>query len=385
VEVQVKILMLHNEYQGIGGETLSVQAEVHHLQEAGLAVEYMQFAPASDDNPWKVARELVYSRPIKQVILDQIEQFRPDIVHLQNVFPRLGGSALSAISATNIPFVQTLRNYRLSCLSANHYRDEKPCTLCRRSATAIAGIRFGCYRESRMLSGGVAIHDAAQRSARMISSRLRPRAFIVLSEKMRHVMQPSLPAWANVCVKYNTLTSDPGTGIGGGGIIFVGRLSADKGVLSLLEAWQSLSSRPPLTIIGDGPLRTAVESVTNEIDGIEFHQSLPHSEVLRRIQHADLLAAPAMWHEPFGRTVMEALACSTPVLATDRGAAQELIGPAGWICEPNVESIRQGVCKALVEAPQYRERARVRYESVLSPTVTTRRLIDIYELALGSP
>jgi len=375
--------MLHNDYQGTSGESLSVEAEVGHLRLAGVDVDYLQFAPASEESKQTVARELIYSKRIRRSLIKSIERLQPDVVHVQNVFPRLGASAILAISATNTPYVQTLRNYRLSCLSANHYRNQKPCNLCRRSATAISGVRFGCYRDSSLMSGGVLVHDAAQRGVRMANKGARPHAFIVLSHSMREAMRSTLPKWADVRVKYNTLLHDPGLGKGGGGMIFVGRLSHEKGVLNLIEAWRSMPRRPRLTIVGDGPLNSDVAALVGGTSGVEFYARLCNDEVLERIKAADLLVAPAMWHEPFGRTVLEALACGTPVLATDLGAAPELIGSTGWTCRPTTGSLLAMATMAISEAPLYRTRARARYESIFSPSATTAELVRIYESVLG--
>lgn len=379
----MKILVLHNDYLQLSGESLSVAAEVEHLRRAGCEVEYIMSKTKDTATRVELARHLVYSPDIKAKVANAIASSQPDIVHVHNLFPWLGNSAISAVASAGLPYVQTLRNYRVSCLSGNHFRENAPCDLCRRSATAWRGVRYGCYRGSSVYSGGVMLHDAVQRSYRFVSKVARPARFIVLSRAMEKQISPAMPDWARLCVKYNSLESDPSLGSGGGGIVFVGRLSAEKGILLLLEAWARLHHRPPLTIVGDGPLAADVRRVHAKSSGLTLVPRLTHHSVLRLIGQADLLAAPALWEEPFGRTVMESLACGTPVLATTLGAAPELVGEAGWICAPEPASLASLLPTALQEAIHLRDAARRRYQTILAPEATTRQLINIYDEVLG--
>lgn len=380
----MKILVLHNDYLQLSGESLSVAAEVHHLRRAGCEVELVMSKTKDTATRIELARHLAYSPDIKAKVANTISSTQPDIVHVHNLFPWLSNSAIAAIASAGLPYVQTLRNYRVSCLSGNHFRENAPCALCSRSATAWRGVRYGCYRGSPVYSGGVMLHDAVQRTYRFVSRRARPARFIVLSRAMAKSIRPAMPEWAHLCVKYNSLESEPSVGNGGRGIIFVGRLSTEKGILVLLEAWSQLHHRPPLTIIGDGPLASDVRRAQAEHRGLTLIPRLAHPSVLRLIGQADLLAAPALWQEPFGRTVMEGLACGTPVLATTMGAAPELVGDAGWISSPNPNSLASLLPTALQEAAHFRHAARRRYRTILAPEATTQQLIKIYEEVLAS-
>lgn len=374
----MKVLVMHNDYLQPSGESRSVAAEVQHLRTFGHEVELLVSQTKVAASHLELARHLVYATEVRAEIRQAIEVSRPDIVHVHNLFPWLGSSAIAAVAAANLPYVQTLRNYRTSCLSGNHYRNDAPCTLCTRSATAWQGVRFGCYRGSPMFSAGVMIHDATQRMHRRARAAARPARIIVLSNAMKKFIGPTLPDWAQVCVKYNSLAQDPAVGPGGGGIIFVARLAVEKGVRVLLDAWSHLPVRPPLTVVGEGPLAAEVRRAQTAFPELRYFPRLEHDVVMRLIGEADVLAAPALWEEPFGRTVMEALACGTPVLSTSVGAAPEVVGPAGWISSTAVTDFARLLPVAVRDAVALRGVARQRYETLLSPEATTSRLVDIY-------
>lgn len=379
----MRVFVLHNDYLQPSGESRSVEAEVHHLRDFGHEVELLMRRTSSEAGPLELARHLTYAASVRVSIERAIRAAQPDIIHAHNLFPWLSSAAIAAIAASGVPYVQTLRNYRTSCLSGNHYRENASCSLCTRAATAWRGVRHRCYRDSSVSSAGVMFHDATQRVLRYANRAARPARFIVLSNSMKRNIAPTLPGWASICVKYNSLLTEPPLGRGGRGIIFVGRLAAEKGIGILLEAWRVLPRRPTLTVIGEGPLAPQVLRLQAAVDELVYLPRVEHDHVMRLIGDADLLAAPALWEEPFGRTVMEALACGTPVLATAVGAAPEIIGSAGWVAPRTSEGLSALLPTALQEAGYLRQAARQRYETLLAPEATTRRLTEIYAGVLG--
>jgi len=127
-------------------------------------------------------------------------------------------------------------------------------------------------------------------------------------------------------VKPNFVRPDPGRSCGPRqGAIFVGRLSTEKGIGTLLEAWQRLGDRVPLRIVGDGPLRDQVLQAQHSQPGIEWLGRLPFDQVLQQIGASKVLLFPSLLYETFGRTMIEAFATGTPVIASDLGAMRELV------------------------------------------------------------
>jgi glycosyltransferase involved in cell wall biosynthesis len=154
----------------------------------------------------------------------------------------------------------------------------------------------------------------------------------------------------------------PGPG-GGGYVAFVGRMSPDKGVHTAVAAARAAGR--PLRIATK--IREAEESEYFEAmvrpllgDDVDLGLEVPVDERVELLRHADALLNPIAWDEPFGLVMAEALACATPVVASPRGAAQEIVrqGRTGYLCRDvdrlvaavdSVGSLSRAECRADVE------------------------------------
>jgi glycosyltransferase involved in cell wall biosynthesis len=150
-------------------------------------------------------------------------------------------------------------------------------------------------------------------------------AYIALTEfARRKLIQGGLPA-EKLHVKPNFVTPDPGVGPGDRGYaLYAGRLSEEKGIEVLLEAWKLLGNQIPLVIVGEGPLASKVAARAPAI-GADYRGPLSRHEVAGCMRHASLLVVPSVCYETFSLVTAEALACGLPVLASDAGSAAELI------------------------------------------------------------
>jgi glycosyltransferase involved in cell wall biosynthesis len=188
-----------------------------------------------------------------------------------------------------------------------------------------------------------------------------------------------------IVVKPNFVSPDPGVGSGKGGYgLFVGRLSVEKGLDTLLAAWKQLGGKVPLKIIGDGPLADEVALAAKEIPQVEWLGRKPMAEVHALMGEAMFLVFPSKWYETFGRVAIEAFAKGTPVIASNIGAIAEIIEPGrtGLHFEPgNPEDLVIQVEKLLAnpaEVNQMRRQARVEFESKYTLERNYQQLINIY-------
>jgi glycosyltransferase involved in cell wall biosynthesis len=181
-----------------------------------------------------------------------------------------------------------------------------------------------------------------------------------------------------IVVKPNS-TPDPGPPAPlGDGFLFIGRLTEEKGVRLLLEAW---GRRPAgrLRVVGDGPLRAEVEAFARTRDDVDFLGSVDREGVASAFRESAVVVAPSIWHDVLPTVILEALAAGRPVLGTDLGGIPYLIGDAGWTVSSTVDALVAGLGAAREQAPEYAPRARRRYETTFHPDVVTGQLISVYK------
>jgi glycosyltransferase involved in cell wall biosynthesis len=216
-------------------------------------------------------------------------------------------------------------------------------------------------------------------------------AFITLTEfSRRKFLDAGFPS-EKVAVKPNFLHQDPGCGDGRGGyVLFVGRLSEEKGIMSLLAAWSRLKRITPLKVVGDGPLRAEMEWAAKKMRAVEYLGSKNPEDVSALMAGAIFLIFPSICYETFGRVAMEAFATGTPVLAANIGAAGEITdnGRTGLHFCPGDPSDLAAKVDWLLSHPkelaQMREEARREYEAKYTAERNYQMLMNIYEQAIAS-
>jgi glycosyltransferase involved in cell wall biosynthesis len=321
------ILVAHNYYKLAGGEDQCVAAEVALLRAHRHRVtQYCLSNDATDGmGRLELASRTIWSGPAFLEMRRLIRVHRPQVVHFHNTLPLISPAAYYAARAEGVPVIQTLHNFRLLCVNALLFRDGRPCEDCVGKAIPWRGVAHNCYRGSRSASAAVAAMISVHRL--LGTWRNAVDAYIALSEfSRRKFIEGGLPA-DRIAVKSNFLYPEPGTGAGDGGhAVYVGRLSAEKGVETLLRAWRSLGTRVPLKIAGVGPLEPAVREAAAQNASIQWLQGLSHERVYDVIGAASALILPSECYEgALPRVVIEAFAKGTPVIASRLGAMAEVV------------------------------------------------------------
>lgn len=385
----MRILQVHNPYQFHGGEDVVAKDELALLQQRGHEVQSYQ-RHNEEIRRWSVARKALlflstaWDRQSYREIRQQIRIFRPDVVHVHNFLPLVSPAVFFACAAEKTPAVLTLHNYRLLCPGALLLRDGKICEACVGTLPWRA-VLYGCYRHSRVQSAAVSRMLTLHRLLGTWQHRVA--AYVALTEFSRgKFIAGGLPA-EKIHVRPNFLLHDPGPGAGERrGALFVGRLSPEKGIEPLLKAWRMLPE-VPLTLAGDGPLLPWTRSF------IRKHR-MPHVNclgqatlpvILEKMKQSLFLVMPSIWYETFGRTIIEAYATATPVLASRLGAMEELIQPGktGLLFQPdNSDDLAAKVREALGQRDQLSEwgaAARDAFEKKYSAETAHTSAIKIYE------
>lgn len=384
----MRVLSIHNCYQIRGGEDESREAEERLLREMGHIVEVYEENndKVANINAMQMAVNTVWSQQAYQTVKQQLAGQPHDIVHVQNFFPLISPSVYYAAKSENVPVVQTLRNYRLLCPNGLFFRNGNVCEDCLGKAVPLPGVLHGCYRESRVATGAVAtmltVHRTMQTWMKMVD------VYIALTEFARQkFIQAGFPE-EKIVVKPNFVNPDPGAGEGKGGYaLYVGRLSVEKGLDTLLEAWEHLGERLPLKIVGDGPLADQVVEATKKLGSVEWLGRKSIKEVHALMGEATVVIFPSKWYETFGRVAVEAFAKGTPVIAASIGAIAELIEHrrTGLHFRPgDAQDLATQVEFALAhpnELAQMRSEVRSEFEAKYTAKQNYRQLMDIYNLA----
>ena len=364
-----KFLVAHNLYQQPGGEDSSTDSETRVLSSAGhRVVEYVR------DNDeiaryglWRkatLAPRTVWAWDSYREIKALLERERPDVAHFHNTFPLISPAAYYACREAGVPVVQTLHNYRLLCPAATLQNDGRVCEDCL-GRSPWRGVLHGCYRGSRPATAAVALMLSVHRWLGTWSKMVD--CYIALTEfARRKFIEGGLPA-EKIVVEPNFVYPDPMKGGQESEVrsqesavriqllaivnhqspitnhqfpdyaLFVGRLSEEKGVRTLVAAWQRLGSGIPLRVVGDGPLRAELEAQVSRLGlsrvwrgkpaatSISFHGRLTPDHVTPVMKRARFLVFPSELYEGMPRTIIEAFACGVPVIASRLGAMQEIV------------------------------------------------------------
>ena len=387
----MKILLAHNQYQQPGGEDQSVSAEIAMLEAFGH--EVIQYRIHNDSikemSSLGIAARTIWNQTSFREVRELIRTHRPDIAHFNNTFPLISPAAYYAAQAEGVPVIQTLRNYRLMCPSAFFLRNQQVCEACLGRVIAWPAVLHRCYRQSRSATAVVAFMLTTHRLVR--TWRNAVDVYIALTNFGRDTyIRGGLPE-EKIVIKPNFVFPDPGPGNGQGGYaIFVGRLSEEKGIQLLLNAWSRLKKEIPLKIVGSGPLEPLVREAASRDPRIECIGHMPSGQVANLVGEASFLVFPSLWYEGMPRTIIEAFAKGTPVIGSKLGAMQDLISHdrTGFHFQPGnaseLASLVDSVWGNLARLEPMRLAARIEYENHYSYESNHERLINIYQQAMHS-
>lgn len=382
----MRILIAHNEYREPGGEDVVANAETELL--SGNGHEVKRVTVTNKDvagllGTLSTAWRAPYSRPARLKFAGEIAAFEPDVVHVHNFFPILTPSIYDSCLEASVPVVQTLHNYRLLCPKATMFRSGHTCELCL-NGSPYQAVLYGCYRDSRLQSIIPARMVAINRRRRTWTTRVT--RFIALTQfARRKFIKAGLPA-DRIDVKPNFAA--PKAMSGGArtkreGALFVGRLSDDKGVGPLLDAWQDL--RVPLRVVGDGPMAPMVSGCNNP--RIATLGARPPADVYREMVRASFLVVPSLWYEGFPLVLVEAFAHGLPAIVSRHGSLAEIVEDqiTGLHVTPNDPADLAAKVRWASENPGEMRRmgiaARRVYQKKYTADVNYQQLVAIYRRA----
>ncbi len=411
----MKILFIHNYYQYAGGEDNVVAAELKLLAAHGHQVELWSVdnkdLPSGLRGKISTALNTTYSSSSKTTALSKLQAFKPDVVHVHNFFPLLSPSIYDACLELNIPVVQTLHNYRLMCPGAMLMRNGKICEQCV-TGSPYQAVLHGCYKGSKLGSFVVAHMVATHR--KLGTWQHKVSRFIALTEFAKaKFIEAGFPA-DKIVVKPNFVNdpfidSPPVARVTPPFGLFVGRLSTEKGLHTLLKAWALLeqlkelktdsavydvsgvyhepkqdNSAILLKVAGTGPLAELLDNQPN-VQALGLQSP---AEISLLMQQATILIFPSIWYEPFGLVLIEALAHGLPVVASNLGSMPNIIedGKSGLLFEPANAKDLATKLKWLLDNPDECARlganARQVYLDKYTADKNVKQLLGVYQSSL---
>jgi len=384
----MKVVVAHNLYSSAqpSGENTVVETELAMLAEAG--VDVLPFLRSSDEigqlPPWQKALlpiSPVYARTAQRDLAALLTAERPDVLHLHNPYPLPSPWVVRTAHAHGVPVVQTVHNFRHVCVNGLYFRDGHPCHDCRGRAVKLPAVRHSCYRGSKaqsvVMATALTVHRGTWQSVDRYLA-LTP----VIAEHLRGMGITD----EQIVVKPNSVP-DPGRHTERGeGLLFVGRLTEEKGLGLLVDAWRRHpdGSLGQLRIAGDGPMREAVEAAAAGRADISYLGRLRPDQVPAAMRAAAALVTPSTWDEVCPMVVVEALANARPVLVTAMGGLPFLIDadaprPAGWSVPPEVDAVAAVLPTVVAGAASLSEVARARYERAYQPRIVLDQLLEVYK------
>ena len=381
----MNILFIHNAYQNFGGEDAVVDSEVALLRSRGHAVEL--YKRHNDELhsllPVTAAASALWSRRSARQVSAVCDLLQPDLIHVHNTFPLISPSIYWTAARRRIPVVQTLHNFRLLCPQGSFLRQGKVCEDCLGKRPWRAVLRK-CYRDSAPQSAVLAGMLSAHRAAGTYRTRIT--RYIALNAFSRDLfIAGGIPA-ERLRIKPNFVDSavQPGCGTRRGGL-YVGRLSEEKGIGTLLEAVRQ-GSATHIEAIGAGPLEQAVARTLGE--GYLGFRS--RDDILRKMRAASFLIVPSICLEQLPTTILEAFSCGLPVIASRLGALTNIVeeGVTGLLFnvgDPADLAAKIAWASAYGEEMKRMGRsARGEYTAKYTPSINYQILLDIYEDAIAA-
>jgi glycosyltransferase involved in cell wall biosynthesis len=391
----MKILLVHNTYQQAGGEDVVFEQERKNLQRAGHHVatyersnhEIEQFSALQRAT---LIKRIVWNSDSRREFAELLARESPDLVHVHNTFIMISPSIYSACREKGVPVVQTLQNYRLMCPGALFFRDGKVCEECVEHSLW-RGIRHGCYRDSKLQTAGVALMLAWHRQLKTYHELVD--CSVAATEFSRAKFVAAGFDANKIVVKPNFVDQDPGPRQRVGDYaVFAGRLSQEKGVATLVAAWEHVQPDIPLKIVGDGPLRGDLEAQAKKrgLTGITFCGRLSRDETIATVKGARFQITPSLWYEGFPRVIVEAFACGVPVLCSRLGGMQEIVEESSTGLHFNPGDAQDLANKAQwawnhpAELAEMGRAARRKFETDYTAEKNYARLMEIYEQTVAT-
>lgn len=385
----MRILLIHTHYTKRGGEDAVFENEYDLLKDSH---EVKKYAFHNDDlqqlSKAETFQSLIFNKKSKAIIKKEIESFRPDVIHIHNLFYIASPSILHAAKEASVPVVMTLHNFRLICNNALLLRNGEVCEKCIHQVFPIHGIKHKCFQNSSIKSAQLSLVTAWHKVSGSWKNQVNQ--YIVFSDFLKEKFIHSSVNFSEnqVFVKPNFVL-DPKKEINLNRkpfFLFVGRLSKEKGIDVLLEAFKK--SEFSIEIIGGGEYEHAVKEADKSHANIVYHGFQNKEFILSKLSECQALVFPSIWYEGMPMTILESFSVGTPVVISDMKNIKDMVKVG-----VNGVHFRSGNASSLektirtwenIKTPQLYKGARKTFEEKYSPSVNLSLLETVYQKAISA-
>ena len=328
----------------------------------------------------------IYSFETRTKLRRMIQEFRPDVAHVRNIYHHLSPSVLWELKSQGVPVLYHLNDFKLLCPSYNMVSKGRVCEQCR-GGQFWRVITEGCYPgplgSGIVLAAEAYTHRWLHTYERCVDQFLAPSRFV----KDKLVENGWNQNRIDVLPHFQPVPEDSSIEPEADApILYFGRLSAEKGVKDLIRAMQRLP-KVRLQIAGDGPERAQLEALAARLglENIEFLGHLSGGDLQQLIARCRFSVLPSHAYETLGKTILESYAQGRPVVASDLGSRRELVeeGVTGLLYRVGDIDQLAGAISFLYERPTLAaEMGAVGREFVRehhAPELHYRALIQLYE------
>ena len=267
----------------------------------------------------------IYSTDARRRIRAVIRELHPDVAHMRNIYHHLSPSILWELKAQGVPVVYHLNDFKLLCPSYNLISRGRVCEACSHGAFwhALSDKCYPGFGARVTLAAEGYVHRWLQTYKKCVDLFLAPSEFVrdkFIQNGWDKNRFRVLPHFQRVSEPSRAAVSEEAP------IVYVGRLSAEKGVDDLVRGMQRLPA-VRLVVAGDGPQRSDLERLVRELglSNVEFVGQISARERDSLLSRARFSVLPSHAYETLGKTILESYACARAVVATDLGSRRELV------------------------------------------------------------
>ncbi len=387
----MKILLIHNFYRYRGGEDRYVRILEEILCRGGHQVIHFftdsrSIKQFSFRQKCMIPLKLIKSPAAARQLEKLLRREKPHLAVAHNFTPLLSLSLLRVLKRNSIPILKRLENYKFLCLNGLFLRNNfNVCEVCKRG-NFIPGIIHRCYQKSFFSSMGIAVSEYIHRKLKTVDK--TADLFLATSEFVKSkFVEAGFPA-EKIAVFPNFLDFGPEEAVGHPDdyAVYIGRLSREKGLVTLLKAFKKLPELP-LKILGEGPLADELKEFTrvHRMTHVTFEGFIDGQAKREILKKARFLVFPSECYESFGYSIIESFACGVPVVASDIGGARELVrdGENGFLFEVgNPEDLQKKISGLLANRQQLmkmKERALERAKKSYTKETGFRHLAALFK------